>query len=147
MRPAYLYITKVTCLATDDEFGHDDLYGILGTETFSLGSYAADDQKTDFSAQAIPIGVTEFSIAESDFPDPDDLLGTIDLTQDMDVDRVFGIMTGSARYDIEFKVVSESEDTSARCGSGCPTCGNGCIKDPNHGGTMHWCGQHEWGAN
>ena len=147
MRPAYLHITRVTCLATEDEFGRDDLYGILGDETFSLGSYAADEQHAEFPERAIPVGVTEFTIAESDFPDPDDALGTIDLTQDMDVDRVFGIMTGNARYDVEFKVVSEAEEASPRCGSGCPTCGNGCIKDANHGGTAHWCGQHEWGAN
>lgn len=147
MRPAYLYITKVSCLATEDELGRDDLYGILGDETFSLGSYAADEQNTNVAERAIPQGVTDLTIAESDFPDPDDMLGTIDLTQDMDVDRVFGILTGSARYDIEFKVISEPEEASPRCGTSCPTCGNGCIKDPTHAGTVHWCGQHEWGAN
>jgi len=41
--------------------------------------------------------------------DPDDVLISIDLTQDMDVDRIVGIMTGSARYNVSFKVTSEPD--------------------------------------
>ena len=148
MRPAYLYVTKISCLATEDEFGNDDLYGVLGNDTFSLGSYAANDVRTDFAERVIAPGVTQWVIAESDLVDPDDTLATIDLTQDMDVDRTHGIMTGSARYTIEFKVIGEADDTvSDKCPESCPTCGDPCLHASSHPGRVHWCGRHEWGAN
>jgi hypothetical protein len=148
MHPAYLDITKITCVTTEDTIGSDDLYGILGAVKFSLGSYNAGDVRTAFDEVVIGSGVTELTIAESDLVDPDDMLGTIDLTQDMDVDRIFGILSGSARYDIEFKVISADDDVTAdACPSTCPTCGGACLKRSSHGGTVHWCGKHEWGAN
>jgi hypothetical protein len=149
MRPAYLIITKVTCIATEDTFGDDDLYGIMGSVRFSLGSYSADVVRTDFVELVIPLGVTELTIAESDFPDSDDMLGTIDLTADMDRDRTFGILTDSARYTIDFMVVSEADDVvdeSSSCTATCPTCGNKCIRRHTPG-QFHWCGRHEWGFN
>jgi hypothetical protein len=144
MRPSYLQITKITCLATEDDFGSDDLYGILGADAFSLGSYSANEIRTDVAEQVIPPGTTELTIAESDFPDPDDMLAQVDLTHDMDVDRTHGVMTGNARYTIEFRVVSEAQD---KCPQTCPICGGPCLRDSSHGGTVHWCGRHEWGAN
>lgn len=139
----FLRITKVSCIATEDTVGTDDLYVIIGPDSYSLGTYSAGSIRTDILDQVVPAGVTEATFAEKDFPDPDDVLGAIDLTQEMDVDRVLGIMEGSARYDISFLVVSEPGD---RCSSICPTCGGQCRR-AGHDGTVHWCGQHEWGAN
>jgi len=145
--PSYLTITKVECIATEDTFGADDLYGVLGSVTFALGSYSAGDVRTDFVDVVIPAGVAELAIYESDFPDSDDLLGSIDLTQDMDSDRIFGILTDGARYTIEFTVTSEADDAvGPLCGETCPTCGKQCIYRHSPG-TRHSCGQHEWGWN
>ncbi|AFE07403.1 hypothetical protein COCOR_07220 [Corallococcus coralloides DSM 2259] len=148
MHPAYLFITKVVCNATDDTFGADDLYGILGNDTFPIGQFKAGDQKDLTVERPIPPGVNGLTIAESDFPGQNDVLDTIDLLQNMDVERVIGILVGDARYDITFRVISAADDaTEERCPETCPTCGDGCRKQNPHGGTVHWCGRHEWGAN
>lgn len=148
MRPAYLYTSKITCLATEDAIGSDDLYGVLGDQTFSLGSYNVNDIQTGVTEQVIPVGVSELAICESDFPDPDDTLTIIDLTQDMDVDRTHGILTGAGRYTIEFIVISEPEEViDSPCSASCPTCGYSCQRPASHAGTVHWCGQHTWGWN
>ncbi|MGS1079941.1 hypothetical protein [Pseudoxanthomonas beigongshangi] len=149
MLPSFITFTRIVCHATDDITGADDLYAVIAGQSISLGRFSAGDDVSPYIEATIPEGVTRMTLMESDFPDSDDVLATVDLEHDMDVDRVIGILEGSARYDIWFRVLSGGDDVdrSNRCGSACPTCGGGCLKDQNHGGTAHWCGRHEWGAN
>ncbi|NNC02840.1 hypothetical protein HJC10_08230 [Corallococcus exiguus] len=74
MHPAYLMITKVVCNASDDTFGADDLYGVLGNDTFTIGQFQAGDQKDITVERLIPPGVNDLTIAESDFPDQGEVL-------------------------------------------------------------------------
>ncbi len=105
--PGLLILGNITCLATEDLTGTDDLVGILGNDRFEIGRFKEQDSFDVGIQRAIASGVTELRIVEADAIDSDDLLITIDLTQDMDVDRVVGILTGRARYDVNLKVVSE----------------------------------------
>jgi hypothetical protein len=109
-RPSFLTLSTITCLETEDFTGSDDLVGVMGNDRFAFGRFAAQESYDIGVTRPIDEGVTELSIVEVDDIDPDDELITIDLTQDMDVDRVVGIMTGRARYDVAFKVTSESTD-------------------------------------
>lgn len=149
MHPSFLMINRVVCNATEDTIGSDDLNAVIDGQSIPLGSFNAGDEVDLSIEMPIPEGVSTLKIVETDFPDPDDVLATIDLAQDMDVERVVGILEGDARYDIWFRVISGGDDVdrNGRCMETCPTCGGACLKDANHGGTVHWCGRHEWGAN
>lgn len=139
----FLRITKVSCLATEDDVGNDDLYITIGPASYPLGQYGAGTERTDVLERPVPADITQATFFECDPLDPDDELGSIDLTSEMDVEHVFATLIGNARYVINFVLVSQEGD---RCTSACPTCGGQCRKG-RHGGTVHWCGQHEWGAN
>lgn len=149
MHPTLLMINRIACEATDDGIGSDDLYAVIGGQSIALGSFSAGDRIDLGIEVSIPAGASRMTVMERDFPDPDDALATIDLSQDMDVERVVGILQGDARYDIWFRVISGGDgiEGGGRCPDSCPTCGDPCLKDANHGGTVHWCGRHEWGAN
>jgi hypothetical protein len=107
-RPAFLRIGKISCFATDDLVGFDTLVGRLGDEIFTIGEFSAGTNVDVGIEVPVPVGVTELTILESDilFHSP---LATVDLTTDMDVDRIIGILRDGARYDIGFQVVSASE--------------------------------------
>lgn len=104
-QPSLLKLGVVTCHATDDFIGPDDLVGVVGTGRFPIGQFEAGTSFDVGIEMPIAPGVTELTILEADVIE-DDVLATIDLTQDMDVDRVFGILTGDARYDVNFVVIS-----------------------------------------
>jgi hypothetical protein len=107
--PAFLNLKSITCLKTEDSIGSDDLVGILGNDRFTIGTFDDGTSQDVDITRSIEQGVTELTISEADSLDADDVLITIDLTQDMDTDRVVGILRGRARYDVSFKVVSEPD--------------------------------------
>nr|WP_180204882.1 hypothetical protein [Pseudomonas sp. SbOxS1]NYU04882.1 hypothetical protein [Pseudomonas sp. SbOxS1] len=147
MHPAFLVINKIVCIQTEDLIESDDLYGVLGDSLLSLGQFNDNQERVDYPEIIIPDGVLELTLAEHDVADSDDVLGVIDLTQDMDMDREFGILEGRARYNVYFFVAGEPDEQLVdRCPEACPTCGGACLRK-NHDGQVHWCGRHEWGAN
>jgi hypothetical protein len=107
-RLSSLKLGLVTCIATNDFTGADDLVGVLGADRFSIGEFEAGSSFDVGIERPIAPGVTELTILEADVIE-DDVLAAIDLTQDMDVDRVFSILTGAARYDVNFLVISEPD--------------------------------------
>lgn len=107
--PAYLIIGKVTCLATDDLTGNDQLVGVMGNDRFMIGEFNAGDSRDVGINRNVPVGVTELVVLETDAIDPDDELARIDLLTDMDVARTVGIVGDSARYDIELTVTGQSD--------------------------------------
>ena len=107
--PAFLSIGQITCITTEDSTGSDDLFGILGSDKFSIGSFDDGTSKNVGINRTIASGVTKLKIMEADLLDSDDTLITIDLTQQMDTDRVVAILAGRARYNVSLKVNSESD--------------------------------------
>jgi hypothetical protein len=85
--------------------GSDDLVGIMGNDRFPIGRFKENDSINVGIARPIVGGVTELIILN----DPDDELIRVDLTKDMDVDRVVGILASRARYDVALKVTSEPD--------------------------------------
>ncbi|MGJ0510539.1 MAG: hypothetical protein ACR652_26130 [Methylocystis sp.] len=106
--PAFLAIGIVTCNAQEDFTGSDELVGIKGDDQFEIGRFSTGETRDVHVNRPILPGVTELTIVEKDY-DPDDELIRIDLTQEMDTDRIVGVMVGRARYDIAFKVQSTSD--------------------------------------
>lgn len=108
--PALLLLKEITCLQTEDLTGSDELFGNLGNLKFNIGRFSDNETRTLNLQKNIPSGVTTLSIFESDLFDPDDLLGSIDLTVDMDTDRIVGLLEGRrGRYDITLFVTSQSD--------------------------------------
>jgi hypothetical protein len=107
-QPSLLRIGVVTCIATDDFTGSDDLFGVIGEDRFFIGQFEAGSSLDVGVEASIAPGVTELTIIEEDLTG-DDTLIAIDLTQDMNVERTVGVLTGDARYDISFTVISALE--------------------------------------
>jgi hypothetical protein len=107
--PSFLSLKTITCLKTEDFTGSDELVGVLGNDRFSIGKFTAGTTRDVGIERIITPGVTELTIVEADALDPDDVLIAIDLTQDMDTDRVVGILNEGARYDVSFMVGSEPD--------------------------------------
>jgi hypothetical protein len=63
---------------------------MLGNTKFGIGRFSENQTRTLNLEKSIPPGETALSCFESDTVDPDDLLGSIDLTVDMDRDRIGG---------------------------------------------------------
>lgn len=105
-QPAFLTIKTVACLKTEDSIGEDDLFGVIGIDRFVIGHFQDDTTQDVGINRAIPSGAVELTIVETDIVGPDDVLITIDLTQDMDVERIVGVLTGRARYNLTFQVTS-----------------------------------------
>jgi len=106
--PSLLTIGTVTCLATDDLLGRDELVGQLGADRFSIGRFNAGDTIEAAVSRPIASGVDTLVISEADLTGDNELI-RVDLTQGMDRDRVVGILTGRARYDLSLRVASESD--------------------------------------
>jgi hypothetical protein len=70
---AVLLIETVTCIATEDLIGEDDLRGVLGLSRFSIGRFKDGDSRRVDIEQPIPDGVSTLQIFEKDSPDADDL--------------------------------------------------------------------------
>jgi hypothetical protein len=103
--PFFLSLNTITCLATQNSTGSDDLVGIMGNDRFAIGRFKENDIINVGINRPIAPGVTELTILN----DPDDTLIKVDLTNDMDVDRVVGILASRARYDAALKVTSEPD--------------------------------------
>src|SRR6516164_3493370 len=101
--PSFVTLSTITCLATKHLIGPDNLVAIVGGLRHPIGHFNEGEDPREVGL-TLPIqnGVTEMTIVEAD-----DELITIDLTLDMDVDRVIGIMADRARYDVALKVTSE----------------------------------------
>lgn len=107
--PSFLTITHVTCRATEDWVGSDDVYGVLGMARFRIGRFSTDQPDNPVEVnQNVVQGVTTLRIVEEDI-EGDDLLGEIDLTVDMDVERTVRITGDGADYDITLKVTSQPD--------------------------------------
>jgi hypothetical protein len=104
-RPSFLKIGRITCIATDDFTGTDDLAGFLGSDRFFIGKFAAGDSIDVGVEASIAPGLSELTIVEEDLTGNNSLI-TIDLTQNMGVQRTVGVLTGDARYDISLVVIS-----------------------------------------
>lgn len=103
---AMLQLNTVTCHATDDSVGSDELVGVMGPARFSIGRFADGESKNLGLQQIVPAGVGTLQIIEKEAVGSNDLLASIDLMKDIDTDRVHSIMQGRARYVINFKVTS-----------------------------------------
>lgn len=107
-KPGFLQLKSVKCEATEDIVGSDDLYGLLGTRQFEIGSFVQGQEATLDLEIVVPPGVTTLQVFERDI-DPNDLLGEVDLAQEMDVERVVTLWAGRARYVLQLQVTSEPE--------------------------------------
>jgi hypothetical protein len=112
--PAFLDLSEVKCITTDDAVGRDDVYvrfkDINSNDVgggFNLGLFNAGD--TSGREVLIPAGAVTLELWESDTFTADDLIGAIDLTEDMDVERSVTLTHGSAEYALQLQVGSQSD--------------------------------------
>ena|SRR5450755_790906 len=106
--PSFLILQSISCLQTDALLGSDTLFGMLGPQRFDIGDFSAGDSRDLNIQRPISPGVTQWMIMVSGITG-DTVLITIDLLQDMDVDRVVGIFGDRARYDVRLNVQSEPD--------------------------------------
>ena len=102
--PSFLHIRHITCHETDDTIGSDDLYGVMGVDRFTIGSFSSGDSRRLDIQRNVPAGVSTLRIFEHDTIDSDDELGAIDLREGMDTERTVRVGQGSASYDITLLV-------------------------------------------
>jgi hypothetical protein len=107
--PFTLKLEKITCHATEDFVGSDDLVGVMGPDRFSIGAFKAGESRALDLERTIPRGVGTLEIFEGDVIGPDDALLSIDLTREMDTERVVASLVGDARYVINFLVASQAD--------------------------------------
>jgi len=107
--PAFLQLTTVVCNSTEDLIGSDDIVGMMGADRFTIGRFSGPERRDVNIARPIVAGVTSLRIIESDLIDPNDELGIIDLTQDLDQNRSVRIQSGKADYELQFVVQSEPD--------------------------------------
>jgi hypothetical protein len=106
--PSFLELNTVVCRATEDLTGSDDIVGILGGQRIAIGRFAGPERREVNISRAIVAGVTTLRIIEVDDFDPDDVLGTIQLTQDLDQNRMERLRAGRADYEFHFRVLSQT---------------------------------------
>jgi hypothetical protein len=107
--PAFLQLNTVTCNSTEDLVGSDDIIGVMGADRFAIGSFSGPEQRQVNIVRPIVAGITTLRIIETDLIDPDDELGVIDLSQDLDQSRTVRLQSGSADYELQFSVQSEPD--------------------------------------
>jgi hypothetical protein len=115
-RPAFLEVTRFACHSTNDVTGSDDVVGVMGPRTFSIGAFTAGDERALSISLIVPQGVSTLRIVELDLSG-NDLIGTIDLTADMDTEVTRNVQGDDANYDITFRVISASSDVAERATS------------------------------
>lgn len=103
----FLLIDSVTCEATEDFTGRDTLIGVLGSTRFPIGSFTEGQTRILNIEQIVPAGVSTLKLFEEDLIDADDLIASIDLTEETDIDRVVSTFEGAARYVIRFRAVTQ----------------------------------------
>jgi hypothetical protein len=107
-RPEFLMLRSVKCEAMDDTIGSDFVYGLLGPRKFTIGSFTQGTEIAVDMTEIVPSGVTTLQVFEEDATG-DDLLGEVDLTQEMDADRVVALFSRNARYVLRLNVQSRPE--------------------------------------
>jgi|SRR4051812_13718252 hypothetical protein len=110
--PTFLTIKRFVCHSTSDFTGSDDVVGVMGPRTFVIGSFEAGKVADLDIQENVPVGVRVLKIIERDLTG-DDVIGTIDLTQDMDVDVTRNVRGDDADYDITLFVSSTSSVDSS----------------------------------
>lgn len=105
-QPAFIIIKGFTCHSTNDFTGSDDVVGVMGPDKFVIGSFRAGDAVDLDINRIVPVGVTVLQIIETDDVSGDDDIGTIDLTEDMDVEVTRSVLGDDANYDITVFVSS-----------------------------------------
>jgi len=83
--------------------------GVTGPTKFTIGAFAAGEDRPLNISATVPEGVNVLRIIETDLTG-DDLIGTIDLTADMDVEVTRNVQGDDANYDITLRVTSASSD-------------------------------------
>ena len=71
-----------------------------------IGTFNDGESRTVDIHQIVPVGVSTLEIFEGDALDPDDLLISIDLNENTDVERPIRIQSGRASYIITLVVVT-----------------------------------------
>lgn len=107
--PALIRIESVTCKATEDTVGRDDLYLVMGPHRVYLGPFHPLETRDFGIEKALGPSITSMKVYEHDLLDADDLMATIDLTSEMDTPRVEHFAYGTAAYMIAFYVASASD--------------------------------------
>lgn len=99
-----LRFINIECHETDDTFGADSLYAKAGTQEYQLGEFSAGQSRNYSEEILLPVGARNLHIYEYDTFDSDEELGTIDLLEEINKDRVINIVQGTANYDIKIHV-------------------------------------------
>lgn len=107
-QPQFITLIDIECASTDDLTGDDQLIGRFGdlqATDFIIGQFnSAPGSKVALNIQAIvPVGVTTLQIIEQDLTG-DDLIGTINLTENMSVENEVTLRNNSAVYILRYMV-------------------------------------------
>jgi hypothetical protein len=108
-QPQFLTLINIECITTNDLTGNDELigrFGDLSASDFQIGQFNSDPgHKIDLNMQKIiPVGVINLSIIEKDLTG-DDLIGTINLTEQMSVENEVTMTNDSAEYILRYIVI------------------------------------------
>lgn len=107
-RPEFIMLIDIECISVDDWTGDDELIGRfddLQATDFIIGQFNPDPgNKIALNIEAIvPIGVTTLQIIEKDLMG-DDLIGTINLAENMSVENEAALSNNSAIYNLRYIV-------------------------------------------
>jgi hypothetical protein len=108
-QPQFITLIDIECVSTDDLTGDDQLIGRFGNlqaTDFSIGQFnSAPGTKVALDIQAtVPVGITTIQIIEQDLTG-DDLIGIINLTENMSVENEIILSNDSATYILRYIVV------------------------------------------
>lgn len=107
-QPQFIRLIGIECISTDDLTGDDQLIGRFGNlqaNDFSIGHFnSAPGSKVALNIEAIvPVDITTLQIIEQDLTG-DDLIGTINLTENMSVENEVTLRNDSAVYILRYSV-------------------------------------------
>jgi hypothetical protein len=108
-QPQFMTLINIECISTDDLTGDDDLIGRFGdlkSSDFTIGRFnSSPGKKIDLNIQKIvPVGITTLKIIEKDLIGNDDLIGTIELNNNMNVENEGMLKNDSAVYILRYIV-------------------------------------------
>jgi hypothetical protein len=107
-QPQFITLIDIECISTDDLTGDDQLIGRFGdlqaTDSI-IGQFNSEPgNKVALNIQAIiPVGITTAQIIEQDLTG-DDLIGTINLIENMSVENEVILSNDSAMYILRYIV-------------------------------------------
>jgi len=109
-QPQFITLIDIECISTDDLTGDDQLIGRFGNlqgAEFSIGQFNSNpgNKKALGIEKIVPVSITTLQIIEQDTTG-DDLVGTINLTENMDVENEVTLSNDSAAYILRYMVVS-----------------------------------------